>query len=134
MKRTQVPGVTTMEGWFQAEGVPLRADGSEGDSVVVSALPADTEIFVPDMVGGRWLEPEDTNAIVVPASLLSAEPGLGLGEGTHAHDQRRGDDVADRGTERGVPAADCAQDRLCEPAAILAPHGQYGPRQQCAYA
>ncbi len=76
----EVPGITTMEGWFQAEGVPLRADGSEGDSVVVSALPADTEIFVPDMVGGRWLEPEDTNAIVVPASLLSAEPGLGLGE------------------------------------------------------
>ena len=74
------PGVATMEGWFQAEGIPVRPDGSEGDSVVVSALPADTEVFVPDMVAGRWLEPDDTNAIVVPAALLSTEPGLGVGK------------------------------------------------------
>ena len=77
---SEAPGITAMEGWFQAEGVPVRVDGSEGDSVVVSALPADTEIFVPDMVAGRWLEPDDTNAIVVPSALLSDEPNLGLGK------------------------------------------------------
>lgn len=75
----QIPAITTMEGWYQAEGIPVRADGSEGDSVVVSALPANTQVFEPDLVAGRWLEPEDTNAIVVPASLLSTEPGLELG-------------------------------------------------------
>ena len=77
---SQTPGVTVVEGWFQAEGVPVHADGSEGDSVVVSALPADTEVFVPNMVAGRWLEPDDTHAIVLPAALLYDEPELGLGK------------------------------------------------------
>lgn len=76
----QVPEVATVEGWFQAEGIPIRDDGSEGDSVVVSALPAQTQIFEPDLVAGRWLEPDDTNAIVVPTALLIDEPELALGK------------------------------------------------------
>ncbi|MFN2201729.1 MAG: FtsX-like permease family protein [Caldilineaceae bacterium] len=76
---SKVPEITVAEGWFQTEGIPIRADGSEGDSVIVSALPAGTQVLIPDMVAGRWLESEDTNAIVVPVSFLSGEPGLALG-------------------------------------------------------
>ncbi len=76
----QVPHVTRVEGWFQSEGIPLRADGSEADSVILSALPADTQVMAPDMVDGRWLTTDDTNAIVVPLAFLDREPEYGLGE------------------------------------------------------
>ncbi|MEZ4657126.1 MAG: hypothetical protein R2911_06110 [Caldilineaceae bacterium] len=54
-------------------------DGVEGDSVRVFAVPADTQIFTPDLVDGRWLETDDQNAIVVPNSFLADEPTVALG-------------------------------------------------------
>lgn len=74
----QVAGVTALESWAFRQGVPLRPDGSEGDSVRVFAVPANTQIFTPDLVAGRWLKPEDQNAVVVPASFLSDEPTVAL--------------------------------------------------------
>ncbi|MBV7335536.1 ABC transporter permease [Chloroflexi bacterium TSY] len=74
----QIPGVQTVESWGLREGIPIRSDGSEGDSVRVYALPADTVIFEPDLVEGRWLEPNDSNGIVVSTGLLLDEPDIGL--------------------------------------------------------
>ncbi len=45
----------------------------------VYALPAQTQLFTPDLVAGRWLLPRDPRAIVIPTSLPSVERGLTLG-------------------------------------------------------
>ena len=74
-----VEGITAIEYWISSQGVPLHGDDTEGDSVVLYGLPADTELFMPDMVNGRWLTPDDTNAIVVPASMAEDEPDAVLG-------------------------------------------------------
>ncbi len=33
----------------------------------------------PAIVDGRWLKPEDDNAVLVPSTLFQEEPDLGLG-------------------------------------------------------
>jgi putative ABC transport system permease protein len=74
-----VSGIDTLEMWSIRQGVPVRSDGSQGDDVRVSALPAETRLFQPDLVAGRWLAPDDTDAIVVPTSLLALDPAVRLG-------------------------------------------------------
>ncbi|MEZ4729529.1 MAG: ABC transporter permease [Caldilineaceae bacterium] len=73
-----LPQITAAETWTTREGIPVRADGSEADSVRVFALPAQTRLYQPDIVAGRWLQPDDTNAVVVAIGLLYAEPEYGL--------------------------------------------------------
>ncbi|KAA3657214.1 MAG: ABC transporter permease [Chloroflexi bacterium] len=74
-----VDGIVAIEYWIAQPSIPLRDDETEGDSTVMYGLPADTELFVPDMVNGRWLTPEDTNAIVLPVSMTESEPDAALG-------------------------------------------------------
>ena len=76
---SQVEGVAVQEGWTVREGAPVRADGGQGDQLFVYGLPAQTAVFQPNIVAGRWLTPDDSNAIVVPVALLYWEPELALG-------------------------------------------------------
>ncbi|HXF61257.1 MAG TPA: FtsX-like permease family protein [Caldilineaceae bacterium] len=76
----QVEGVATLESWTAREAVPVHADGSQGDSLRVYALPATTQVFQPNLVAGRWLRPDDANALVIPTSLLALEPGFALSQ------------------------------------------------------
>jgi putative ABC transport system permease protein len=75
-----LPMITDAELWNTREGIPQRADGSEADSVRVFALPAQTRLYQPDLVAGRWLDPNDTDAVVVAVGLLYAEPEYELGK------------------------------------------------------
>lgn len=75
----QVAGVAVQEGWTVREGAPVRADGSQGDQLFVYGIPAQTAVFQPKLVAGRWLTPADGNAVVVPSALLQWEPELALG-------------------------------------------------------
>jgi len=75
----RVPGVVAVESWGSASTYRLRPDGSEGGDIYLSAPPAETVMLNPRMVEGRWLLPEDENAIVVSTNLLSEEPDLGVG-------------------------------------------------------
>lgn len=77
---SQVAGVEQVESWVVREGVPVRADGTQGDLVLLHGVPAETAFVKPDMVAGRWLHPDDTNALVVPTSLIDVEPQFALGE------------------------------------------------------
>lgn len=74
-----VAGIQAAEFWQRAEGIPLRANGSEGDSLVIYALPPASQVFQPQLIEGRWLQESDTNAIVVPVGLAADEPGGILG-------------------------------------------------------
>ncbi len=77
---SQVAGVTQVEGWVVREGVPVRADETQGDKLLLHGLPAETKVFVPQIVAGRWLQPDDTNALVVPTSLIDKEPEFAIGK------------------------------------------------------
>ncbi|MCB9147337.1 MAG: FtsX-like permease family protein [Caldilineaceae bacterium] len=85
---TQIDGITAVESWAFRQGVPIRPDGTEGDSVRVFAVPANTQIFTPDLVDGRWLQTADQNTVVAPTSFLADEPMVALG---HEFKMRIGD-------------------------------------------
>lgn len=74
-----VPGVAAAEAWSVYEGIPIHTDATEGKSTYVYGLPAASQLFTPNIVDGRWLTPEDTNAVVVPTSLLYDEPTATVG-------------------------------------------------------
>jgi putative ABC transport system permease protein len=89
------PGVVRAEGWITTEGAlpkegeaaPAKAAGggphgdgaagmhgggaAGGDRFAVIALPADTKLFKPEIVEGRWLQPGDTGAVVVNTALAA---------------------------------------------------------------
>jgi len=77
-----VPGVTQTDVWLQLPARRVRPDGSESAMMYMFAPHVgDTGLIrSPAISEGRWLTPEDDNAVVVPSSLFQNEPDLGLGK------------------------------------------------------
>jgi putative ABC transport system permease protein len=75
-----VPGVTTAETWGSAAGRRKRADGTYSDSIRIAAPPAGTVMIAPQIVEGRWLLPDDENALVVNSEVLQNEKDLKVGD------------------------------------------------------
>ena len=67
---TAVPGVTDVESWNQAVVVQEHADGSDGIRFNLTAVPADTAMIAYPLIEGRWLQPGDTNALVINHEML----------------------------------------------------------------
>src|SRR5512134_194480 len=78
-----VPGVTQTDVWMQMPARMVRSDESESGMMYMFAPHVgDTSLIrSPAIAEGRWLMPEDDNAVVVPSALLQDEPELGLGKG-----------------------------------------------------
>lgn len=76
----QVPGVSKVESWGAAGAYRIRPDGSDSESITVMAPPASSEILQPALLQGRWLLPEDDNALVVNAEFLKKEPDSQVGD------------------------------------------------------
>ncbi len=76
----QVPGVVYAEAWSTGSTRRLREDGSESRSIGVVAPPADTRLLQPVMIAGRWLLPDDANAVVINADVLADEPDIRIGD------------------------------------------------------
>ena len=71
---SNTPGVTRAEGWFTTEG-------SLGDRRFgIVALPPDTQLMDFDIIDGRKLTPQDTDAIVINNALAGREPKMRVGE------------------------------------------------------
>ncbi len=75
-----VPGIQGVEGWLTAEGKLQKPDGKKEDSVVFVAPPSDSTLIKPMMVSGRWLTPDDRNAIVIGNHLLKIRPDLKIND------------------------------------------------------
>ncbi len=75
-----VPGVERMEGWGYVGVRRVRADDSESNTVQLTALPAASEMIRPIIVEGRWLLPEDENALVVGTDFLRQERDVQVGD------------------------------------------------------
>jgi putative ABC transport system permease protein len=71
---SNTPGVTRAEGWFTTEA----AIGDRRFGVV--ALPPDTQLLDFDIIEGRKLVPQDTDAIVINNALAGRDPKMRVGE------------------------------------------------------
>ncbi|MFN2137025.1 MAG: FtsX-like permease family protein [Candidatus Promineifilaceae bacterium] len=74
------PGVAVAETWQLAQGILLQDDGTDGDDLIVYALPPDTELYEPRIKAGRWLSSDDGAAVVVPMSLGSRDAQEMIGQ------------------------------------------------------
>jgi putative ABC transport system permease protein len=73
-----VPGVTNVEVWSGVGTTALLANSKER-YVYLWALPPDSALFRPRIVGGRWLHPDDGRAIVI-SSKIAADEGIQVGD------------------------------------------------------
>lgn len=74
-----VPGVVAAESWIGRGANRIREDESESDDLFVLAPPANTEMIQPNLLKGRWLLPEDENALVVNSIVLNEESDIDVG-------------------------------------------------------
>ena len=72
--------VASVEGWSVAGATRQRPDGSESNNYPVYGLPPDSPLVDPIVQAGRWLRPDDANAIVINATLAKDEPDLAPGD------------------------------------------------------
>jgi len=75
----RIPGVTVAEGWAAASGIVMHEDGSEGDEIDISGLPADSQTIDPQLLSGRWLRGDDTRQVVINDDFLEREPDVKVG-------------------------------------------------------
>jgi putative ABC transport system permease protein len=68
-------GITHAEGWFFTDG--LLAPDTE---FTVAALPLDTKLLDLELLEGRFLQPGDTNALVINNSLAARAPSMRVGQ------------------------------------------------------
>jgi putative ABC transport system permease protein len=76
----RVPGVVAAEAWQFSSARLIHPDDSESDSINVRASRADSKLVYPTLVAGRWLVPQDENAVVVNTYLLKDEPDIQVGD------------------------------------------------------
>ncbi len=77
----KIPGIMDMDTWLRTNAKRIRLDGSESDNISLTGLHPDSKVIIaPEMLEGRWLEPNDANAIVISSSVAQREPDLKVGQ------------------------------------------------------
>ncbi|HEY8169017.1 MAG TPA: FtsX-like permease family protein [Candidatus Limnocylindrales bacterium] len=75
-----VPGVVAAEPWRFAGTQVVHDGAATGQSVFAFGLPPEARSVRPTMQEGRWLVPEDGNALVATANIREEEPDLAVGD------------------------------------------------------
>jgi len=75
-----VPGVEQVEGWAVTGAELLDESGTVVENVSVIGLPADSRLVEPKVLKGRWLLPDDQNAILVNEAFWDEYPDLAIGD------------------------------------------------------
>ena len=89
-----VPGVKSVEAWGVVTGQALSPDKQAASDVILWAPPSESKLIRPIMTSGRWLAPQDENAIVIGNQLTRKRPDLKVGDdlvikiGTEEHSWR----------------------------------------------
>jgi len=76
----RVPGVVNGECWGFGSVRRVRTDGSESGNTFMVAPPIPTKMLRPTVLEGRWLLPEDENAVVLNTDFLKDEPNVVVGQ------------------------------------------------------
>jgi putative ABC transport system permease protein len=75
-----IPEIDRVEGWLSASGQMLMPDGQSATDLAITAPPGGSELIRPVLTEGRWLGPEDQNALVVSNLLLRGRPDVKVGQ------------------------------------------------------
>ena len=75
-----VAGVQEAEGWLEVTGTLIRKKDETGTQVFFIAPPSHSTLIKPVMISGRWLGPEDENAVVIGDGLVRMFPDLKVGD------------------------------------------------------
>jgi putative ABC transport system permease protein len=76
----EVPHVNSFERWGASNAMLLNEQGEITRAYRVWAQPPVSTMLEPDMMEGRWLEPNDTNHVVVSHGFFNNEPHLNIGD------------------------------------------------------
>ena len=74
-----VSGVLQAEAWGNDSAVRVFSDGHESRSFDIVAPPAQTKLLSPIVLQGRWIKPDDTNAIVLNSDVIADNTDLKVG-------------------------------------------------------
>jgi putative ABC transport system permease protein len=75
-----VPGVDSSEGWMLLNGELKPLSGDTPTEIAFVAPPSDSTLIQPIITAGRWLTPQDENAVVIGNHLLKVRPDLKVGD------------------------------------------------------
>ncbi len=75
-----VPNVADVEGWGYMSGQLLTDNKRSSTDITLVAPPENSKLIHPIMSAGRWVLPEDENAIVIGNTLLKLFPDLKIGD------------------------------------------------------
>lgn len=75
----RIPGVVKAESWGFRSTNRLRPGGTESGNIFVLGVPAATQMLKPTLLRGRWLLPDDENAVVINTDLTKNEPDVTVG-------------------------------------------------------
>jgi len=79
-KLGSLPEVEHVEGWGAASSELVNPDGTIGDPVQLLAPPAGSKLVQPKLLTGRWLLPDDQNAIALSEMFRTNFPDLQVGD------------------------------------------------------
>ncbi len=77
---SHVEGVELVEGWGMQVGRVLSPNNDTSTEVAVVSPPSGSRLIQPVLTEGRWLTPEDENAIVVGNHFLKQRPEMKIGD------------------------------------------------------
>ncbi len=75
-----IDGVAAVEGWGTGSASLQPADGSEGPSITLIAVPERSGLMAPTIEEGRWLNANEQNAIVLSERFHYSYPDLKVGD------------------------------------------------------
>ena len=73
-------GVTSSEGWISSNANVVRPDNRASDLIAIYVPPVNTNLLKASMIDGRWLEPGDTDTIVVSNHFVDIRPDVKVGD------------------------------------------------------
>lgn len=77
----QVQGVEYTEGWFTKTSSRTDADTSQNqEPLPIFAVPIDSQFIDPTLIDGRWLQAEDTNALVINVQAATIWSDIVVGD------------------------------------------------------
>jgi putative ABC transport system permease protein len=75
-----IPGVSSVEGWTEAEGTYKVNAEDTGTQIMFVAPPSGSTLIKPVIIAGRWLQPGDENAVVIGNHFLIKFPNTKVGD------------------------------------------------------
>ncbi|RCK76177.1 MAG: Macrolide export ATP-binding/permease protein MacB [Anaerolineae bacterium] len=76
----EIAEIEHVEGWASITGDLMKDPKTAEETIAILAPPADSQLIEPIMISGRWILPEDENAIVVNNAFWRVRPDLKVGD------------------------------------------------------